>query len=160
LKLFGKHIPGTGRLFEKDYRKKTAPAPAPAPAPPPPAPPPPPPARGPVRDRYTRIWDDNVSAAVVQDIEARTGYRKREIIQEHLAVFNQYMDPEAQREERYELWESYVQNMVMGDYQDHEAFFDDVGIFDTDFDWSGWREAMGYSRNAALLLTSILPHRS
>jgi hypothetical protein len=93
--------------------------------------------------RYEDIWHEHVSEARFDEIHSRSGYSERETIQAHLSIFNDYMDEEASRREKYDLWDSYVENMVAGGGS-FENWFNEVGIFAADFDWEAWRGAMGY----------------
>lgn len=60
---------------------------------------------------------------------------------------------ETEPDERLELWESYVRNMVVGadtggrrDDPSRNPFWGEVGISPRRFDWGDWRHAMGYSK--------------
>jgi hypothetical protein len=54
--------------------------------------------------------------------------------------------------EQLELWRSYLQNMVKGNYRRNDPrnpFWSDIGIHPSDFDWEGFRSAMGYRNRRA-----------
>lgn len=118
--LFGR----IGRIFKR------------APAPPPPRQPPErPPPKEPA-DEYRRIWRR----------ERGTGnYRQ------HLKVFHSMIDPiESDPRERQELWESYITNIIRPRGRERRQspsnmFWRDSGIDPIDFNWSSWRQAMGYT---------------
>lgn len=113
-----------------------------APSPPPrrEAPPPEPPREPPRRDRISaerEIWRE---------------YRGGKNLNKHLALFHSLIDPiEDDPNERLEIWESYVRNMVKGEGQfrrnsSQNMFWRDSGL-DPDpdvFNWARWREAMGF----------------
>jgi hypothetical protein len=126
-------------LFSRIFRRQAPARPA-APAPPVPQP------RGflsrifrrpaPVsRDEYREIWDRE---------RAEGEYRKQ------LAVFRSAAEPlESDPDELLDLWRSYVQHIVNGEgrYRRNSSsnmFWRDLGLDPRDFDWAGWRVAMGY----------------
>lgn len=94
--------------------------------------------------RYSDIWHESVEDSLVDRIHDRTGYSEREIIQAHLEVFLEIPGlTETPRGERYELWEDYIDAMVNGGLS-RADFFAELGIDEGDFNWTAWREAMGY----------------
>ena len=99
--------------------------------------------------RYEQIWERRVPDSVLSDIHDRTGYSAREIRQAHLEIFLNMpgIEDEAPRI-RYALWTHYVDVMVKGNVstEDRRDFFADVGTHYENFEWSDWREAMGYPR--------------
>lgn len=101
---------------------------------------------------YDEAWHRIVGEEFTDDIHDRTGYSEREIIQEHLEFVSGFPDwDNMPRYERMEVWRDYLDVMVMGntDHMTRNEFFESIGLDPRDFDWEGWREAMGYSRNAA-----------
>jgi hypothetical protein len=98
--------------------------------------------------RFESIWNDNVAPIVEQDIHDRTGYSHREIIQGHLEMFMSLPGmADEPRQEQYYFWERYLDAMVgYSTLEKRERFFQDVGIYSSDFDWEAWRSAMGYER--------------
>lgn len=96
--------------------------------------------------RYEDIWHEQVSDSRTDDIQGRTGYSEREIVQGHLEHFLALPGMvEEPRHVKYDLWEGYCHNMVAGSTQSERLdWFREVGIDPRDFDWEGWREEMGY----------------
>lgn len=97
---------------------------------------------------YDRIWDALIMTSAEDDIQERTGYSHREIVQAHLEIFLSMPGmTEATREETRNLWGDYIVNMVNGTNQGRRIeFFGDVGTTDRTFNWAQWRLAMGYGR--------------
>lgn len=111
---------------------------APSPRSQPPEQPTEPPGRGgpPIRDRYRDEWVR----------QGGTGS-----YQQNLAVFHRLVDPvESDPDEQFELWESYVRHINLGEgnarrNSTSNMFWRDSGLDPTDFDWANWRLAMGYT---------------
>jgi hypothetical protein len=107
---------------------------APSPPPRPPAPAPEPPAPKP--NEYRNVWRHE---------RGKGSYRKNR------SVFDRMMDDvDTPQDERIELWESYVHNIVndKGRYRRNSTsnmFWRDSGIDPADFNWAAWRQAMGYT---------------
>ena len=98
-------------------------------------------------NNFENIWNELVRESTIQDIHERSGYSPHEIFQDHLAFFMSNPGiPETPRVEQHELWEDYIDAMVEGRL-DRNQFFEEMGIDPRDFDWEGWREAMGYGRD-------------
>lgn len=91
--------------------------------------------------RFHDIWEDTANQRAIDDAQDRTNYSADEIEQAHVELFMQYVAGE-DRDTQESLWEAYIETMVNGG--DHDQFFEDMGIEPADFDWNGWREAMGY----------------
>lgn len=87
------------------------------------------------RDPFKQIWD-------AEKPGRRGNYqRQREVFD---AIPG--MDDETPEDQEY-LWRSYLSNMVFGNRQRNDPgnpFWDDIGMHPRDWDWHGWREAMGY----------------
>lgn len=91
---------------------------------------------------YRRTWEEN-----------QPGKRfKRKQFESERRFFDELPGMEAETpEDKEELWQSYVENMV---YPRHgyrfndlrNPWWDDSGIHPNQFDWDGWREARGYGR--------------
>lgn len=93
---------------------------------------------------YNPAWDDVGDARIARMI-IDTGYSEREIKQAHIEVFTNMADAiELDNESDREYYFSeYLHAMVIGDL-DRDIFFEDFGIDPRNFDWDGWRLAMGY----------------
>lgn len=88
-------------------------------------------------DPYRRAWRDQ---------GGKGSYRKNR------EVFDKMMDAvhEDDENEREELWESFVRNIVNGKNRPRRQstdnpFWRDSGIDPSNFRWKDWREAMGYT---------------
>lgn len=88
------------------------------------------------------IWQDTASESVLDQIGDRTYYSAAELEQAHAEVFFPYIEGEEHATQE-ELWKDYIEVMVNGE-GDRDAFFHELGIYESDFDWEAWREAMGY----------------
>lgn len=93
---------------------------------------------------YGPAWDD-VPQWQVREISDRSGWSPHEVEQAHIEVFTTMADAiELDNESDREYYFSeYLHAMVIGDL-DRNTFFEDFGIDPRDFDWEGWRLAMGY----------------
>lgn len=108
------------------------------------APPPPPREREPPPEQprevshreYRHIWRDE---------------RPKGNFNRNLAVFERMMnDVDMPQDERPELWESFIRNIVKGQgvkrrNSTANMFWRDSGIDPADMDWAAWRAAMGYT---------------
>lgn len=69
----------------------------------------------------------------------------------NLSLFHNKVDPiEPDREQQLELWESYITHVNRGEGRfrrnsSSNQFWRESGIDPVDWDWSVWREAMGYT---------------
>lgn len=126
-----------GRLFEPEPPSR-------------PAPPPSPPRRRPggsgggggYRGIFREIWDEEVPASRIADMEERTGYSENELFQLHYEILYS-LDPETDQDTREEMWEDYLQGFVNNNMT-HDRFFNIWNIDPRDFSWALWRDAMGY----------------
>ena len=95
------------------------------------------------RDPYLAYWR---AEAVTRDGSPRTGYL------EHRDFFNSTIDHlDLDADEKLELWYIYLQHMVSGSSKRNSItnpFFQAAGLHPDNFDWWGWREAMGYPHSA------------
>lgn len=93
----------------------------------------------PGRRDYKRIWDD-------------TPHRRQASFRKNLELFHHSIDRlEPDPEQQLELWEVYVKNIVApnADFKRASTFNDfwqDSGLSPSSFNWTWWREAMGYKR--------------
>jgi hypothetical protein len=97
---------------------------------------PPPPPEEPTGKDFRRAW---------RDLGGQGSYRK------NLRVFHKTVDRvETDPEQQLELWETYITHINRGEDRHRRnstsnMFWRDSGIDPTDWDWTDWREAMGYT---------------
>lgn len=107
----------------------------------------------PPRDRYTDYRDDPwyqiYHQTAYKEDRIRPGYlEQREIVE----MYTSALDLDA-REAR-EFWADYLHYMVsdrshvIRNDRESNPFWDEWGIDPDQFDWHGWREAMGYGHGA------------
>jgi hypothetical protein len=133
-----------GRNFEIPWFAKPETPPSP------PSPPPPPPRESPRRrrgrfadDPYYQAWDEIVRRDPNREGPARGYLEHRDVVDAYAAD----MDLDAQ--EKLQFWADYNLNMVsrrtgFRRNSDDNPFWRDWHINPDNFDWWGWREAMGY----------------
>lgn len=103
----------------------------------------------PGNNAFERIWNEEIDQARSDYLQYLTGYSERELVQAHVEVFYSLPDMiNESRAERNDWWQGYLHNMVsdQASRDDRIDWLHDVGIDERDFDWQGWREAMGYGR--------------
>jgi hypothetical protein len=94
-------------------------------------------------------WRASVTSGDTRSLSRETGYSQNELIQGHLEQFMQMGGMEFEGREQHEMFREYLDFMVNGGHSvsERESFFAEMGIDPRDFDWEGWRELMGYSRD-------------
>jgi hypothetical protein len=98
---------------------------------------------------FTADWRATIPDRDSRALSRETGYSRQELIQGHLEIFMASGGVETEGQEQHELFRDYLEFMVVGGHSqaERDAFWDELGIDPRDFDWEGWRELMGYSRD-------------
>jgi hypothetical protein len=119
-------LAGTG-----NRRVPPPPTPPPPPPPPPSRPVPPPPPGG--RNRLI----------LAREIWVTEYDLPRSQFPGHYEVFISLPVSELDLDDFLDAWREYIETWVQGE-KDREEFWRSLGINPRDFDWEGWRQAMGY----------------
>jgi hypothetical protein len=123
-------------------RKREPPPLPPLPPPLPPGPPGPPGPGGPA-DFYRRIWDQEVSRRITNEIANRSGYSRAEQLQLHIEILLSTHIVDLSGSDQRDAWRDYIASFVTN-RRTHADWFDQWGLSPRDFDWPAWRHAMGY----------------
>lgn len=118
----------------------------------PPRPPPPSSGGGGGGNPFRSAFNGTVPRRQIRRISDETGFSANEIFQRHVELF--YSLPgitEEDRGEQLRLWQVYLDHMVVSAERRNDPanpFWREFGIDPATvaFDWSEWRDAMGYSR--------------
>ena len=94
-------------------------------------------------------WRATISTSDSRAFTRETGYSRNELVQGHLEQYITMGGDEFSGREQHEMFREYLDVMVNGGHtkSEWESFFYEMGIDPRDFDWEGWRELMGYTRD-------------
>lgn len=103
----------------------------------------------PASSGFTGDWRATVPNSDSRALSSDTGYSQSELVQGHLEQFIQMGGDEYQGREQHEMFREYLDIMVVGGHSqaERDSFYAEMGLDPRDFDWEGWRELMGYSRD-------------